>query len=58
MDIKKEYDMSFGSRAKNWDNEARIERSKKVAEKVNEIIGNEKYNSIMEYMDVLLDLLV
>ncbi len=49
MDIKKEYDMSFGSRAKNWDNEARIERSKKVAEKINEIIGNEKYNSIMEY---------
>lgn len=41
--------MSFGSRAKDWDNDARIERSKKVAEKINEIIGNEKYNSIMEY---------
>lgn len=41
--------MSFGNRAKDWDNDARIERFKKVAEKINEIIGNQKYNSIMEY---------
>ena len=41
--------MSFEGRAKDWDNNSRIERSKMVAEKINEIIGNEKYNSIMEY---------
>ena len=41
--------MSFESRAKDWDNDSRIKRSKIVAEKINEIIGNEKYNSIMEY---------
>ena len=41
--------MSFEGRAKNWDNDARIKRSKIVAEKINEMIGNEKYNSIMEY---------
>lgn len=41
--------MSFESRAKDWDTDLRIKRSKIVAEKINEIIGNEKYNSIMEY---------
>ena len=41
--------MSFEGRAKDWDNDSRIKRSKIVAEKINEIIGNEKYNSIMEY---------
>lgn len=41
--------MSFEGRAKNWDNDARIKRSKMVAEKINEMIGNEEYNSIMEY---------
>ena len=41
--------MSFEGRAKKWDNDARIKRSKMVAEKINEMIGNEKYNSIMEY---------
>lgn len=41
--------MSFEGRAKNWDNDARIKRSKMAAEKINEMIGNEKYNSIMEY---------
>lgn len=41
--------MSFESRAKDWDTDSRIKRSKIVAEKINEIIGNEKYNSIMEY---------
>ena len=41
--------MSFKGRAKDWDNDSRIKRSKIVAEKINEIIGNEKYNSIMEY---------
>ena len=41
--------MSFESRAKDWDNDSRIKRSKIIAEKINELIGNEKYNSIMEY---------
>ncbi len=41
--------MSFEDRAKDWDSDSRIKRSKIVAEKINEIIGNEKYNSIMEY---------
>lgn len=41
--------MSFESRAKEWDNNSRIERSKVVADKINEIIGNEEYNSVMEY---------
>ena len=41
--------MSFKGRAKDWDNDSRIKRSKIVAEKINEIIGNKKYNSIMEY---------
>lgn len=41
--------MSFGGRAKDWDNDSRIKRSKIVAEKINEIMGNKKYNSIMEY---------
>lgn len=41
--------MSFEGRAKDWDNDSRIKRSKIVAEKINQIIGNEKYNSIMEY---------
>lgn len=41
--------MSFESRAKDWDTDSRIKRSKIVAEKINEIIGNKKYNSIMEY---------
>lgn len=41
--------MSFKGRSKDWDNDSRLERSKKVAEKIDEIIGNEKYNSIMEY---------
>ena len=41
--------MSFESRAKERDNNSRIERSKVVADKINEIIGNEEYNSVMEY---------
>lgn len=41
--------MSFEGRAKDLDNDSRIKRSKIVAEKINEIIGNKKYNSIMEY---------
>lgn len=41
--------MSFEGRAKAWDNDSRIERSKMVAKKINEVVGNEKYNSIMEY---------
>lgn len=41
--------MSFKGRAKNWDNDARIKRSKMVAEKIDEMIGKEEYNSIMEY---------
>jgi len=47
--LKKEHDMSFEGRAKDWDNDSRIKRSKIVAEKINEIIGNKKYNSAMEY---------
>lgn len=49
MNFSKEKDMSFKGRAKHWDNESRIKRSKMVAEKISEIIRNEKYNSIMEY---------
>ena len=41
--------MSFEGRAKEWDNDSRLKRSKILAEKINEIIGNKKYNSIMEY---------
>lgn len=41
--------MSFEGRAKDWDNDSRLKRSKILAEKINEIIGNKKYNSIMEY---------
>lgn len=41
--------MSFEGRAKDWDNDSRLKRSKIVSEKINEIIKNEKYNSVMEY---------
>ena len=41
--------MSFKGRAKSWDNDSRIKRSEAVAEKINEILGNQKESSIMEY---------
>lgn len=41
--------MDFKNRAKNWDNDKRIQRSKIIAEKIDEIVGEHKDSSIMEY---------
>lgn len=41
--------MSFKGRAKNWDNDARIKRSEIVAKKIDEIVGDKRNSSIMEY---------
>lgn len=41
--------MSFKGRAKNWDNDRMIERAEVVANKISEIVGNQKDASIMEY---------
>lgn len=41
--------MSFKDRAKEWDNDKRIKRSKIIADKISDIIGNQKNFSIMEY---------
>lgn len=41
--------MDFKGRAKNWDNDARIKRSKIIADKISEIVGNEKQRSILDY---------
>lgn len=41
--------MDFKGRAKSWDNDAMIKRSEVVSNKLNEILGNQKDSSIMEY---------
>lgn len=41
--------MDFKGRAKNWDNENMIKRSKYVANKLKEIVGNQKNSYAMEY---------
>lgn len=41
--------MSFKDRAKEWDNDKRIKRSKIIADKINDIIGKQQNFSIMEY---------
>jgi len=41
--------MDFKGRAKKWDNDAMIKRAEVVAEKISELIGNQKENSAMEY---------
>lgn len=41
--------MNFKDRAKNYDNEATIKRSKIIAEKIIEIVGENKKSSVMEY---------
>lgn len=41
--------MDFKNRAENWDNDKRIQRSKIIAEKIDEIAGEHKDSSIMEY---------
>lgn len=41
--------MSFKGRAKEWDNDKRIKRSKIIADKINNIIGKQQNISIMEY---------
>ncbi len=41
--------MDFKGRAKNWDSDAMIKRSKIIADKISEIVGNEKQSSILDY---------
>lgn len=41
--------MSFKGRAKSWDNETRIKRSEIIAKKIDEMVGDKKEASIMEY---------
>ena len=41
--------MDFKGRAQKWDNETMIKRSEVIAKKINEIVGNKKDCSIMEY---------
>lgn len=41
--------MDFKDRAKSWDNEATIKRSKIIAEKIIDIVGENKNSSVMEY---------
>ncbi len=41
--------MDFKGRAKNWDSDTMIKRSEVVANKLKEILGNQKESSIMEY---------
>lgn len=41
--------MDFKDRAKSWDNEATIKRSKIIAEKIIDIVGENKKDSVMEY---------
>lgn len=41
--------MSFKGRSKEWDNNSRIKRSEIIANKINELVDNQKDMSIMEY---------
>ena len=41
--------MCFTGRAKEWDNDKRIKRSKVIADKINDIIGKRENFSVMEY---------
>lgn len=41
--------MEFKGRAQNWDSNSRVKRSEVVAKKINEIVGNKRDISIMEY---------
>jgi len=41
--------MGFKGRAQNWDSDSRIKRAEVVAEKINEIVGDKKDISVMEY---------
>jgi len=41
--------MDFKGRAKKWDNDVMIKRSEVVAEKISELVGNQKESSVMEY---------
>lgn len=41
--------MNFKDRAKSWDNEATIKRSKIIAKKIVDVVGENKKYSVMEY---------
>lgn len=41
--------MDFKGRAKNWDSDSMIKRSKVIANKIEEIIGDKKDNSVLDY---------
>lgn len=41
--------MDFKGRAQSWDSDARIRRSKIIADKINEMVGNSKDSSVLDY---------